>query len=67
MSTSFAAPGPLYPPTAKPAEEPLPLARFIYQFVQNPLRSLPKAVYEDEVVVYRPPVGKNVAWVTGPA
>lgn len=59
-------PQPLYPPRALPADVPLPIHRFIFEFVQNPLRSLPKGVYEDQIVVHRPAFGKHVAWVTGP-
>jgi cytochrome P450 len=55
----------LYPPTAKPAPHPLPLHRLLFSFVRNPLSSLPRAVYEDGIVVHDN--GRNiVAWVTDP-
>jgi cytochrome P450 len=58
---------PLYPPTVKPADGPLPVHRFIYQFVRNPLRSLPRDVYLKPIVVHSPTIGKKVAWITGPS
>lgn len=56
----------LYPPTAKPSARALPLLPFLARFIRNPLRSLPRAVYEQPVVTY----GRKrplVAWVTAPA
>jgi cytochrome P450 len=56
----------LYPPTVRPSRRPLPLLPFLAQFVRNPLRSLPRAVYDEPVTTY----GKGrplVAWVTDPA
>jgi cytochrome P450 len=56
----------LYPPSVKPSARALPLLPFIARFVRNPLRSLPRAVYEQPIVLY----GKKrplVAWVTDPA
>ena len=55
----------LYPPTVKPSARPLPLLPTIFRFVSNPLRSLPRAVYEQSLTTY----GRKrplVAWVTGP-
>lgn len=54
-----------YPPTALPSAKPLPLLPFLAQFIRNPLRSLPQAVYQEPVVTY----GRKrplVAWVTDP-
>lgn len=56
----------LYPPMATPSARVLPLAPFLFRFIRNPLRSLPRAVYEQGLVSY----GKNrplVVWVTDPA
>jgi cytochrome P450 len=56
----------LYPPIAKPAARAAPLLLFLARFVRNPLRSLPRAVYDDKIVAYggeRP----LVVWVTDPA
>ena len=56
----------LYPPTVKPSARQLPLPLFLARFVRNPLRSLPRAVYNEPVVAY----GRNrplVVWVTDPA
>ena len=55
----------LYPPTVTPSARALPLTLNITRFVKNPLRSLPRAVYEQPIVTY----GRKrplVAWVTGP-
>jgi cytochrome P450 len=55
----------LYPPTVAPAARALPLTLSFPRFVRNPLRSLPRAVYETSIVTY----GRKrplVAWVTGP-
>jgi cytochrome P450 len=57
--------GPLYPPTVEPAAQQLPLGKFLRTFINNPLRALPKAVYDEPLVVRdfgRPPA----AWVTDP-
>jgi cytochrome P450 len=56
----------LYPPTVTPSARPLPLLPFLARFVRNPLRSLPRAVYEEPVVTYG---GKRplIVWVTDPA
>jgi hypothetical protein len=42
----------LYPPTVKPSVRTLPLIPFLARFVRNPLRSLPRAAYEESVVTY---------------
>jgi len=56
----------LYPPTVEPAPHPLPLRKFLFRFVRNPLASLPRAVYEEGIVVHDN--GRSVvAWVTDPA
>lgn len=55
----------LYPPAVKPSARALPLLPFIARFVRNPLRSLPRAVYEQPIVTY----GRKrtlVTWVTAP-
>ena len=55
-----------YPPTVKPSLRPLPLLLFLARFVRNPLRSLPRAVYDEPIVTY----GRKrplLAWVTDPA
>ncbi len=56
----------LYPPTAEPAAQPLPLRRFLFRFVRNPLSTLPRAVYEDGIIVHDNGRG-IVAYVTDPA
>ncbi len=55
----------LYPPSVPPAARALPLSLSLLRFVRNPLRSLPRAVYDQPIVAY----GRKrplVAWVTGP-
>jgi len=55
-----------YPPTVTPSARPLPLLPFLGRFVRNPLRAIPRAVYNEPIVTYsskRP----LVAWVTDPA
>jgi cytochrome P450 len=42
----------LYPPTVRGAPRPLPLGKFLFRFVRNPLSSVPQAIYEEKVVVY---------------
>jgi cytochrome P450 len=56
----------LYPPTVKAAAKPLPVHRFLFQFLKNPLRSLPQAAYEEPIVILRRKSG-DVAWVMDPA
>lgn len=65
MTVTVAKPD-LYPPSVKPAARALPLTLSILRFVRNPLRSIPRAVYDQPIVTY----GKKrplIAWVTGPA
>lgn len=57
---------PFYPPTVEPAAGLLPLYRFIPRFIRNPLRSLPRAVYEEPLVV-NTAAARGMAWVTAPA
>ncbi len=64
--TPAAVDTPLYPPTVTPPEHPLSLPRFLLRFVGNPLRGLPRAVYEEPLVVYAK--GRaSIVWVTDPA
>ena len=56
----------LYPPTIDPPDRPLPLHKFIFQFLSNPLLSLPQQAYEEPTVVYRLPGGPMIVWVTDP-
>ena len=54
-----------YPPTVFGPAKPLPLWRFLPTFVRNPLRSLPRSVFHQSIVVAnnrRIPM----AWVTDP-
>jgi cytochrome P450 len=56
----------LYPPTLVPPDRPLPIWKFIPAFINNPLRPLPRQVYEDDLMVIQPRPGFYIAWVTGP-
>ncbi|MBS0242320.1 MAG: cytochrome P450 [Proteobacteria bacterium] len=56
----------LYPPRVTPPAGPLPVWRFLPQFLINPLRTLPERVY-DEPFFAPPSMGGRVAWVTEPA
>lgn len=57
----------LYPPTVRPSARALPLLPFIARFIRNPLRALPRAVYEEPIVLYRSRKNQPlVAWVTSP-
>ena len=40
-----------YPPTVGLPPRPLPLRRFLFRFVRNPLSSLPRPAYEEPIVV----------------
>ena len=56
----------LYPPSVTPSARALPLWMTLTRFVSNPLRSIPRAVYDEPIVTY----GRKrplVAWVTGPS
>ena len=67
MATATAPTATLYPPTIVPPERPLPLLRFVYNFLQNPLLALPQQAYEQRAFVYQP--GKRsstIIWVTAP-
>lgn len=59
------ADGPLYPPSVASPERPLPLPLFVTRFVRNPLRALPRAVYEEPLVRYKSGPA-TMMWVTDP-
>ncbi len=65
-SSSQRVTGGLYPPTVESQPDLLPLARFVATFVRNPLRALPRSVYEEPLVVY-PYSRAGQVWVTAPA
>ena len=58
---------PLYPPTIKPPDQPLPLWRMLPAFVANPLRATPRQAYEDDLLVYRPTKSRTIVWLSDPA
>ncbi len=64
-ASRFGTSGALYPRTVKPAPRPLPVHRFLVQFVQNPLRILPEAAYREPLVIRKRASGK-AAWITDP-
>ncbi len=56
----------LVPPTVEPSPQQLPLLKFVRTFIKNPLRAMPKAVYEEPIVIRE--FGRPAAvWVTDPA
>ena len=57
---------PLYPPTITPPIQPLPIYRFAWRFLHNPLLALPQQVYEDRFVVLKNPGAPAIAWITAP-
>lgn len=68
MLVSQPHPAALYPPTVQPPPQPLPLPKFLFRFVRNPLLSLAQPVYEEPIVMRANGYGRgNTAWVTGPA
>lgn len=57
---------PLYPPTVRSPEQPLPLLRYLARFIRNPIAAFPRQVFEEPLVAY----GRRrsfVVWVTDPA
>ena len=56
----------LYPPTITPPPQPLPIYRFAWRFLSNPLLALPQQVYEDRFVVLNNPGAPTIAWITAP-
>lgn len=56
----------LYPRSVKPAMGPLPLYRFVYEFVRNPLRVVPEEVYHEKLVIRARLAGRKTAWITDP-
>ena len=58
--------GGLTPRSVRPAPVPLPVHRFLVQFVQNPLRIVPFAAYNEKIVVRQRRTGGKVAWITDP-
>lgn len=58
---------PLYPPAVTPPDAPQKPIEFLLTFVRNPLLTLPKAAYQQPVVVHRPTSRIKVAWICDPA
>lgn len=56
----------LYPPTVLPPAQPLPFRKFIVRFVRNPLRTIARAVYDEDILL-RHTGPRSVAYVTAPA
>ncbi len=55
----------LYPPSVRMPEGPLPVWKFLPKFLSNPLRTLPRQVYE-EAIFSPPALGGRMAWVMAP-
>jgi cytochrome P450 len=57
----------LYPRAVQAATGPLRVHEFLFQFVQNPLRIIPEAAYEQAVVARgRGQSGRKAVWITDP-
>jgi cytochrome P450 len=57
----------LYPPAVTPPEAPLNILAFLREFPRNPLRSVPRTVYENDIFVLRRPFpAVTYAWITAP-
>ncbi|MFY9642497.1 MAG: cytochrome P450 [Rhodomicrobium sp.] len=57
----------LRPRSVEPADGTLSLPRFLFQFVQNPLRVVPEEAYREGLVVrQRPRTGAKTAWIVDP-
>lgn len=65
-ATTREAPAGFYPPTVSPPREPLPLTRFLFRFLDNPLASVPQIAYEQPLTVYPLSGSIKVAWVCAP-
>lgn len=57
----------LAPRSVKPVAGPMPVYRFLFEFVQNPLRVVPEQAYHDKMVVRQRYGGGKSAWITDPA
>lgn len=55
----------LVPPTVAPTEAPLPVHKFLANFIRNPLATFPKAVYEEPYCVFRNG-GRTTAYICDP-
>ena len=64
LTAARAAP-PLYPPTVQPPTRELSLPTYIARLIDNPLKVLPKAAYEDPIVFYGF-LATRVYWVLAP-
>ena len=58
---------PLYPPAITPPDTPQKPIEFILTFVCNPLLTLPRAAYQQPMLVHRPTSRVKVAWICDPA
>jgi cytochrome P450 len=56
----------LYPPTVTPPPQPLPLRRFIFRVIRNPLEVLPQAAYEEPIVALGRSGPARYCWVLAP-
>jgi cytochrome P450 len=57
---------PLYPPRVIPRDRPMGFLSFFANLLRNPLRVLPAAVYEEDIVVAER-AGLAVCWITEPS
>ncbi len=57
----------LVPPTVTPPTAPLKPLEFLFTFVRNPLRTLPKAAYQQPFLIHSPTPRLKIAWICDPA
>ncbi len=55
----------LYPPTVTPPPRPLPLRKFVFRFLKNPLLALPQGAYEEPIMALKRR-NSPIFWVTRP-
>jgi cytochrome P450 len=66
MSAAAATATLLYPPTVTPPSAPLPLGKFVYSIIRNPLSVLPQGAYEEPIFGLERKSRYNAFWVMAP-
>ena len=66
MPVQEIADAPLYPPAITPPDVPQKPLDFLFTVVRNPLETLPKAAYQQRVLVHRPTSRIKIAWICDP-
>jgi cytochrome P450 len=66
MTSDTLSAAPLYPPTVSPLDHQPSLARYIIEFIRNPLAALPRRVFEEPLVPLSDKATR-IVWLTDPA